>query len=123
MRKWLFAALRKWRRRLGTTVVRPALRRCIFAGRASACFYSLGNFGRAVAGVANAAGNLADVCANVTIAMADSAIGGLYAAKAAAEEAWRGVDLLNVSTDRLVSKSVGSSPAVLGTWLQRGNDA
>ena len=84
---------------------------------------SFHSFGRAVAGVTSAAGNLADAGANVTVAVTDAALSTISLAHSAAGEAWHGIDLLNVSIERDASTAVGRSSKELADWYAGGMDA
>ena len=76
--------------------------------------------GKAIAEVSQAAGSLAGASANATAAVAGVAVGAVSTAQHAAEELWKGVDLLNVTFDRDANKVVAQTPAELSFWFLRG---
>ena len=76
----------------------------------------------AVAEVSVAAGNLAGATANATVAVTGLALEAVVVATSAAEEAYRGVDVLDMMAQRTTCKAVGNSPGNLSLWVSGGAD-
>ena len=76
----------------------------------------------AVAEVSLAAGNLAGATANATVAVTGVAVEAIVVATSAADEAYRGVDVLDLQAQRTTCKAIGNSPANLSLWVLGGAD-
>ena len=83
-------------------------------------FAGFGKASLAVAEVGEAAGNLASASANATVAITGVAVDAVVVAASAAEEAWRGIDVLNLSLTRQTCRAVGVSSYALSSWVEAG---
>ena len=73
----------------------------------------------AVAEVSEAVGNLAGTTADATVAVSGLAVEAVVVAGSAAEEAWRGVDVLGVVVSRTSCKAVGRLGGLGGARSRR----
>jgi hypothetical protein len=85
-------------------------------------FAGFGKASLAVAEVGEAAGNLASASANATVAITGVAVDAVVVAASAAEEAWRGIDVLNLSLTRQTCRAVGVNSHALSSWVEAGAD-
>ena len=75
---------------------------------------------QAMAEVTQAVGSLASVAANATSKVSHVAEDVILVASGAADEFYRGVDVLNASFSRSSSKAVGRSAGELAAWVAMG---
>ena len=87
---------------------------CLFSCGNRDVFAGLGKATQAVAEVGEAAGNLAGASANATVAITGVAVDAVVVAASAAEGAWRGIGLLNISMTRQTCKVVRHAGYLLG---------
>ena len=108
-RRWLF-----WN--LGTLL----LVLLFFSGSVSALLMSLSVGTAALASVATSAGDVLSAGANASTAAMSIAVGALGTASTAASEAYRGVDIYNISVERSYAKAMATSQAGLHRWVLGG---
>ena len=86
----------------------------------STLFRSVSKVASSVAEVSSAASDLAEASANATLTVARATFDVLSTTATAAEEAWRGVDLLNVELHRSAIRVTGRDCAALSDWAIAG---
>ena len=77
-------------------------------------------FGRSFEGAALVASTALDAGSNITISVASAAYAALSVSKSVADDAYSGVDLVDVSAQSGVIRAAGSSSGALAEWVRAG---
>ncbi len=109
-----------WRRWLFWNLGTPLLVLLFFSGSVSALLMSLSVGTAALASVATSAGDVLSAGANASTAAVSIAVGALATVSTAAGEAYRGVDIYNISVERSYAKAMATSQAGLHRWVLSG---
>ncbi len=71
-------------------------------------------------GVAAAAGTVAEAGANISVEVAHATLAALSTSKSVADDAWQGVDLVNITAASGVVRVAAVSALDLGSWVEHG---